>query len=433
MIASRTSNNESPSPDPQRGNQFGMISDLKNRIEDRNSKQASVTMAGLMGGLPLNMKPPETKPKPQEQQAIAVWEGAADETSTSRQQQDHFQEYKILRSLPTYNVGDQLRDDDSNLFSKEATAYAKSKLRPNDCAFILRSDGNFSYAIYEGYAKEGRDKSAMSFMVDVRGHFKILSVRNFLTLVKIPVLHVALVGKMPGLEKYANLIGSEAGQGGDDQVQASTMVECNPTAAGAGFVNGTSTLPRSTSVGQMGQKVGRSGSNPLAMFAPTSTSRSSRPVDAQNILSRMVTANTIGSQGGSGAGKMDIRVASMQDFRQSKLNSQASNRLGMNAPSARGSNAAFTLTRNNTTQGSLAGLSMQDQNISNGSLSNNGAHHSVSTGQLSTGSGRFSSNGTMPRNITLRHIAEEDNQAGGSGKMNHGDLLAMAMALLGTL
>ena len=95
-------------------------------------------------------------------------------------------EYKILRSLPGYNIGDPLRKEDLILcYSKEATSFAMNRIRPGDCVFILRSDGSFTYALYEGHAK--RDTSSLSFQVD-NGHFKRVSTSKFCKLVKVPVL-----------------------------------------------------------------------------------------------------------------------------------------------------------------------------------------------------------------------------------------------------
>jgi len=110
-------------------------------------------------------------------------------------------QFKVLRTLPDYTVGSPLRPQDMIIcHSKEATAFAMNKLRPNDCAFILRSDGSFSYALYEGYANG--DPDALSFQVDERGHFKVLPRKQFLTRVKVPVIPVALIGKVPALDKY---------------------------------------------------------------------------------------------------------------------------------------------------------------------------------------------------------------------------------------
>ena len=94
-------------------------------------------------------------------------------------------EYSIhLRTLPGYQVGDAIRVHDVNLCSYEATSYAIDKLRPNDCAFVSRSDGSFTYALYRGLS----GNNCMSFSVSERGHFKVLSIQHVFKYVKVPVL-----------------------------------------------------------------------------------------------------------------------------------------------------------------------------------------------------------------------------------------------------
>lgn len=96
--------------------------------------------------------------------------------------------YTILRSLPGYNIGDSLRKEDLTLCcSKEATAFAMNKLLPNDCAFILRSDGSFTYAIYQGRATAD---APMLFRVDEQGSSKKVSVSKFCQLVKVAAVAV---------------------------------------------------------------------------------------------------------------------------------------------------------------------------------------------------------------------------------------------------
>mmetsp|Transcript_16433 Transcript_16433/g.35529 ORF Transcript_16433/g.35529 Transcript_16433/m.35529 type:complete len:380 (-) Transcript_16433:131-1270(-) len=98
------------------------------------------------------------------------------------------QGYNILRSLQAYTVGDPLRKEDLVLcYCEEATAFAMKKLRPNDCAFILRSDGSFTYAIYQGH--ENGDAS-ISFLVDEQGSNKRVPISKFCQLVKVPALIV---------------------------------------------------------------------------------------------------------------------------------------------------------------------------------------------------------------------------------------------------
>lgn len=81
--------------------------------------------------------------------------------------------YKVIRSLPGYDVGSSLKHDDEILTSSiEGTAYAMSRMRFNDCAFVMRSGGKFTYALFEG-KEEGRDGTNYSFRVDDRGSFKV--------------------------------------------------------------------------------------------------------------------------------------------------------------------------------------------------------------------------------------------------------------------
>mmetsp|Transcript_13397 Transcript_13397/g.29096 ORF Transcript_13397/g.29096 Transcript_13397/m.29096 type:complete len:262 (+) Transcript_13397:107-892(+) len=99
------------------------------------------------------------------------------------------QVYNILRSLPGYTIGDPLRKQDKVLcYCKAATEYAMNKLRQGDCSFIMRSDGSFTYALYEGPVKG--DPTTLSFRVDDQGqgHFKRVPMSKFYKLVKVPVL-----------------------------------------------------------------------------------------------------------------------------------------------------------------------------------------------------------------------------------------------------
>lgn len=130
--------------------------------------------------------------------------------------------YRNLRSLPGYSLGDPLRPDDAALLcdSEEATVAVVNRLRPTDCAFVLRSDGAFTYALYEGpwSEDEGRGASrepceaaALLFRLSDDGNFKVV-VRDELLggRIKIPVL--------PG-----------QGQDGGRRAPRRSSVKCHPT------------------------------------------------------------------------------------------------------------------------------------------------------------------------------------------------------------
>lgn len=89
--------------------------------------------------------------------------------------------------------------------SHEGTAFAKNKLRVNDCAFILRSGGLFTYAKYEGHPEN--DPTLLSFQVSTGGHFKVIPAKQFLSRVKIPVLPVMLIGSP--MDKYSMHLNDE--------------------------------------------------------------------------------------------------------------------------------------------------------------------------------------------------------------------------------
>ena len=94
--------------------------------------------------------------------------------------------FAILRSLPGYAIGDTLRNEDKILCcSKEATSLAMNNMLPNDCAFVLRSDGSYTYAIFNGHAN---GDGSMSFRVNERGHSKPIHASHFSTTVKVPML-----------------------------------------------------------------------------------------------------------------------------------------------------------------------------------------------------------------------------------------------------
>jgi len=99
--------------------------------------------------------------------------------------------FTLLRSLPGYTIGDTLRNEDKILcyFKDDATSTSTfdimNNLRPNDCAFVLRSDGSFTYSIFDGHAY---GDASMSFRVNERGNFKVIPVSHFASMVKVPTL-----------------------------------------------------------------------------------------------------------------------------------------------------------------------------------------------------------------------------------------------------
>jgi len=99
--------------------------------------------------------------------------------------------FTLLRSLPGYTIGDTLRSEDKVLcyFKDDATSTSTfaimNDLRPNDCAFVLRSDGSFTYSIFDGHAY---GDASMSFRVNERGIFKAIPVSHFASMVKVPTL-----------------------------------------------------------------------------------------------------------------------------------------------------------------------------------------------------------------------------------------------------
>ena len=94
--------------------------------------------------------------------------------------------YTILKSLSGYKLGDGLRNEDSILCSCESTLAAVKKIQPNDCGFILRSDGTYKYALFEGYKEDG----SLQFKVE-EGKYKVVPVANIAEFVKIPMLQVS--------------------------------------------------------------------------------------------------------------------------------------------------------------------------------------------------------------------------------------------------
>jgi len=95
--------------------------------------------------------------------------------------------YTILKSLNGYALGDGLRNEDSILCScTESTLAAVKKIQPNDCGFILRSDGTYKYSLFDGYKRDG----SLQFQVE-QGKYKVVPVANIAEFVKIPMLPVS--------------------------------------------------------------------------------------------------------------------------------------------------------------------------------------------------------------------------------------------------
>ena len=95
--------------------------------------------------------------------------------------------YTILKSLSGYKLGEPLRNEDSILCScTESTLAAVKKIQPNDCGFILRSDGTYKYALFEGWKRDG----SLQFQVD-QGKYKVVPVANIAEFIKIPMLPVS--------------------------------------------------------------------------------------------------------------------------------------------------------------------------------------------------------------------------------------------------
>lgn len=95
--------------------------------------------------------------------------------------------YTILKSLSGYKPGEPLRNEDSILCSCESTLAAVEKIQPNDCGFILRSDGTYKYALFDGW--KGTSGS-LQFQVE-QGKYKVVPVANIADFVKIPMLPVS--------------------------------------------------------------------------------------------------------------------------------------------------------------------------------------------------------------------------------------------------
>jgi len=95
--------------------------------------------------------------------------------------------YTILKSLSGYKLGEPLRNEDSILCScTESTLAAVKKIQPNDCGFILRSDGTYKYSLFDGW----KDDGSLQFKVD-QGKYKVVPVANIAEFIKIPMLPVS--------------------------------------------------------------------------------------------------------------------------------------------------------------------------------------------------------------------------------------------------
>ena len=94
--------------------------------------------------------------------------------------------YTILKSLSGYKLGEPLRNEDSILCSCESTLAAVRKIRPNDCGFILRSDGTYKYSLFDGF----KDDGSLQFQVE-QGKYKVVPVANIAEFIKIPMLPVS--------------------------------------------------------------------------------------------------------------------------------------------------------------------------------------------------------------------------------------------------
>ena len=94
--------------------------------------------------------------------------------------------FTILKSLSGYKLGEPLRNEDLILCSCESTLAAVKKIRPNDCGFILRSDGTYKYSLFDGWKTDG----GLQFEVE-QGKYKVVPVANIAEFVKIPMLQVS--------------------------------------------------------------------------------------------------------------------------------------------------------------------------------------------------------------------------------------------------
>ena len=93
-----------------------------------------------------------------------------------------------MKSLSGYKLGEPLRNEDSILCScTESTLASVEKIQPNDCGFILRSDGTYKYALFDGWKG---NSGSFQFQVD-QGKYKVVPVAHIAEFVKIPMLPVS--------------------------------------------------------------------------------------------------------------------------------------------------------------------------------------------------------------------------------------------------
>jgi len=87
----------------------------------------------------------------------------------------HCERYEPYQ-LPGYSIGDKSRKEDMASLSREETIAAVSNLHVNDCAWIRRSDGTWSYAIVK--ARSDGDDVSIAFQVNPRGSTKQISIKQ---------------------------------------------------------------------------------------------------------------------------------------------------------------------------------------------------------------------------------------------------------------
>lgn len=80
--------------------------------------------------------------------------------------------------LPNYSTGDSMcRKEDMMSLSREEAVDAVSKLHVTDCAFILRSNGTWSYAILK--ARSDGDDLSLTFEVNSKGSTKKIAMHQW--------------------------------------------------------------------------------------------------------------------------------------------------------------------------------------------------------------------------------------------------------------
>ena len=84
--------------------------------------------------------------------------------------------------LPHYSVGDKGNDEDMIIENKKTTAAAVSKIRPNDAAFVRRSNGSWTYAVVKD--RTYSDNETIRFKVNVRGSTKAFPTSQWGTYVR---------------------------------------------------------------------------------------------------------------------------------------------------------------------------------------------------------------------------------------------------------